>query len=332
MRRSVPEPEAEYRRPPRQPRTPRSRQLIGRRELIGGGLVLAATFAGWIERRPTLSSNSSDPTAATLGVVSLGIPDRSSPSPASQQTTGFRSALAPGPVIFLDPGHGGVDTGALGTTTGGRPVEEKTVALALARQAAAKLRAAGYTPILSRTGDELPGLEEHDLTSDGRALTPQGVLNDLQRRIDHANAAGASLFLSIHLDANVEPAVRGASTYYDSAREFAADNLRFAQAVQRALIAALRRQGYGTPDLGTLDDRQLQGNDFGVLPGDYDHLVVLGPGVPGRLRPSEMPGALNEALYLSNPVEAVAALDPALQDLIASAYAGAISQFLPLQG
>jgi N-acetylmuramoyl-L-alanine amidase len=253
-------------------------------------------------------------------------------SPLLLQTPQRNAGLVPAPladpaVVFLDPGHGGVDTGTIGTTEDGTAIDEKTVTLALAQRAAAKLEVKGFPVVLSRTDDSLPGSTADDYTGDGIALTPQGVLADLQRRIDRANASGARVMLSIHLNGFDDPSVRGAETFYDSARVFGTQNARFAGLIQSTLIAALQGQGYDTPDRGITDDSLLSGSEFDSLP-DYNHLIVLGPGVLGALRPSTMPGALCESLYLSNPVEASAAVDPAVQDLIATAFTQAIARFL----
>lgn len=230
--------------------------------------------------------------------------------------------------VFIDPGHGGIDEGTFGTTTDGRQVAEKTVALAIALKTAALLQADGYRVVLSRSDDSLPGLQPGDLTPDGLALTPQGVLNDLQRRIDRANASGARLLLSIHLNSFDDPSVGGAETYYDSDRPFAAQNRRLADLVQTNVIDALRSAGYITPDRGVWSDSDLQTESLGVLPSSYNHLVLLGPALPGYVRPSEMPGVLSEPLFLSDPSEATAAADPSVQSLLARAYAGAIEAFL----
>lgn len=246
--------------------------------------------------------------------------------PGSGGKSGPRRGASP-PVVFLDPGHGGVDTGAIGATSDGTPVDEKTITLAIAQRTAARLRAAGFRVVLARDDDTLPGLTPDDLTADGKSLSAQGVLDDLQRRIDRANASGAELLLSIHLNSLDDPSVRGAETYYDSTRPFAADSLRFARLVQADLIAALRAKGYTTPDLGVLDDTTLQADGVGPLGGTYNHLVMLGPAIPGKLRPSQMPGALNESLFLSNPDEATAATQPAVQDLIAGAFAKAVQDY-----
>jgi len=232
------------------------------------------------------------------------------------------------PTVFLDPGHGGVDTGTIGTTDDGTTVEEKDVALAIALRTAALLRQAGLRVVLSRTDDSLPGATSADYTADGTALTPDGVLADLQRRIDRANASGARVFLSIHLNGFGDPSVGGAETFYDSSRPFASQSDRFATLVQQTLVGALRANGYTTADRGVADDVDLDTENMGSLSATYGHLVVLGPGVPGRLRPTTMPGALSESLFLTNPPEATAALQPAMQDLIASSYARAIEEFL----
>jgi N-acetylmuramoyl-L-alanine amidase len=287
--------------------------------LLVGGFTVAAFIVDRSLRRPPHPKHDQPTSISQVTIVSA---DANSSEPES---TDVPTASTAGDIVFIDPGHGGVDNGATGTTIDGETVYEKTIALALAQRTATKLRAAGYKVVLSRTTDALPGLLASDLTPDGQSLTDQGVLNDLQRRIDRANASGAKFLLSIHLNANDDPSVSGTTTYYDSTRTFAAANLQFAQLVQTDLISGLRAKGYTTPDLGVLDDTDLDGNDLGVLPGTYNHLVLLGPASPGQLRPSLMPGALNESLFLSNVSEATAATQAAMQDLLASGYARAIS-------
>lgn len=230
-------------------------------------------------------------------------------------------------MVFLDPGHGGVDTGTIGTAEDGTLVYEKTIALAIAQRTAAKLRADGIGVELSRTNDSLPGSTAADYTSDGQALTPDGVLADLKRRIERANASNASVMLSIHLNAYTDSSVGGAETFYDSSRSFAAVSEDLATLVQTELVNAYRSHGYDTPDRGVTADESLINETLGTT-GNYNHLVLLGPAIPGQLSPSEMPAALSEPLFLTDPAEATAALDPSMQDLIAAAYARAVEEFL----
>ena len=231
-------------------------------------------------------------------------------------------------LAFIDPGHGGVDTGTIGYTDTGQQVEEKNITLAVALRTAKDLRQDGIGTELSRTTDSLPGSTPADYTANGTALTADGVLADLQRRINRANASGARVLLSIHMNSYSDPSVGGSETFYDSSRSFGAQNKQFAQDVQSSVIAALRANGYTTPDRGITDDTTLRADSLGTLEESYDHLVLLGPGVPGRLQPSRMPGALSEPMFLSDPAEATAVVQPAMQDLLARAYATAIEKFL----
>jgi len=230
--------------------------------------------------------------------------------------------------VFIDPGHGGVDEGTSGTTEDGTRITEKATTLAVALRTAEFLRADGITVTLSREADSLPGLPATAYADDGTILTPDGVLADLQRRIDAANASGASVMLSIHFNAYSDPSVGGSETFYDPTRTFSADNQRFATLVQSSIISSFHAHGYTVPDRGITDDTQLQAEDFGTLPSSYNHLVLLGPELPGRLRPSNMPGALSESLFLSDPAEATIISQPSVQDLLARSYADAIEAFL----
>jgi N-acetylmuramoyl-L-alanine amidase len=265
---------------------------------------------------------SNQPATSSATPVS-GSKSASKPSGSVSRTTG-----GPRPVVFIDPGHGGIDQGTIGVTTNGQRVSEKTVTLAIAKLTAERLGAAGIDVVLSRTDDSLPGVTPDDYTTDGGGLTGQGELHDLQRRIDRANASDARLLLSIHFNANDDPSIRGVETYYDAARPFAAENLRLARLMHTALVDAFRSAGYSTPDRGIFDDSELGGGRYDILPESYRHLVLLGPEVPGQLRPSQMPGVLSEPLMLSNPGEASAAIDPQTQALIADAYVEAITTYL----
>jgi N-acetylmuramoyl-L-alanine amidase len=230
-------------------------------------------------------------------------------------------------LVYIDAGHGGVDVGTQGTTQDGQVFYEKNVTLAIAMQTQRLLHDRGIGVVLSRPDDSLPGLTAADYTGDGKLLTPEGVLHDLQGRIDRANTSGALVLLSIHMNAFTDPSIGGSETFYDPDRTFADDNRRFAKLVQDTVVAALRATGDNGTDRGTTDDSTLLSDGFGAL-GSYQHLVLLGPAVTGRLRPSQMPGALSEPVFLSNPSEAALAAQPGTQEAIAKAYADAIEQFL----
>ena len=91
--------------------------------------------------------------------------------------------------IALDPGHGGVDPGAISP----RGVKEKTVTLAMARELERRLKASGrYRAVLTRRRD---------------------VFVKLRERVARARSHRAELLLSIHADALPEAGIRGLSVY-----------------------------------------------------------------------------------------------------------------------
>lgn len=90
--------------------------------------------------------------------------------------------------IMIDAGHGGKDPGAIANN-----FEEKRFTLAMAKRVGALLQKEGYKVLYTR--------------SDNRFIS-------LQDRPDLANNKKADLFISIHVNANPNSAVRGLETYY----------------------------------------------------------------------------------------------------------------------
>lgn len=90
--------------------------------------------------------------------------------------------------IILDPGHGGRDPG---TCSGN--MRESTLNLDIAKRLAGVLRRAGYEVILTRTKD---------------------VTMSLESRIAFAHKHKGDLFISIHVNSNDNPRIRGFETYY----------------------------------------------------------------------------------------------------------------------
>jgi N-acetylmuramoyl-L-alanine amidase len=105
--------------------------------------------------------------------------------------------------IVVDPGHGGVETGAIGT--GG--VQEKNLTLELARDLAARLEQRLPVKVVLTRGDD--------------TAVP------LDTRTAIANQNKADLFISIHLNSSLGAGAHGAETYFLSAQ---ASDLRAASA------------------------------------------------------------------------------------------------------
>jgi N-acetylmuramoyl-L-alanine amidase len=227
-----------------------------------------------------------------------------------------------GETVFIDPGHGGLDPGVVGGS-GPHQVLEKQAALAVATQLSTLLRADGYRVVMARTQDSTM-LKLSPTDSVLGALTGSAEHRDLAARAACANAAGAAALLSIHFNAFGDPSVGGTESFYDSARTFSVENRRLATALQAALVASL-----GTDDRGVWTDDQLAAPTLTSSGTKYGHLIELGPLAAGWVdNPSQMPGALVEPLFLSNPKEAALAADPAGQRQIALALEAGLVKFL----
>jgi N-acetylmuramoyl-L-alanine amidase len=227
-----------------------------------------------------------------------------------------------GQTVFIDPGHGGIDPGVVGAVSG-QQVLEKDATLAVAARLSDLLRADGYRVVMARTQDSTV-LKLSSTDSVMGSLTASAEHRDLAARAACANAAGAAALLSIHFDAFGDPSVAGTETFYDSARNFAPDSRRLAVDLQGALVSAL-----STSDRGVWTDDQLAAPTLTSSGSTYGHLIELGPMSAGWVdNPSQMPGALVEPLFLTNPAEARLASDPAGQQKISVALEAGLVKFL----
>jgi N-acetylmuramoyl-L-alanine amidase len=201
--------------------------------------------------------------------------------------------------VAIDPGHGGADTGAVGvlppgTDTGLTPrtdaagqtlIYEKDVTLDIAQRLAAWLRARGYPVVLTRT---------EDLAGGNRPYTTE--LADLRARTGIANRAGADLFVSIHENAFIDPAMRGSETYHYYLAGTPARAL--AVAIQQELLLRL-----GLPDRGVASA------GFYVL----KHTV--------------MPAVLVEGAFLTNPGEAALLARPDVRETLAEGIGAGVDAY-----
>lgn len=200
------------------------------------------------------------------------------------------------PLIAIDAGHGGRDPGARFDG-----MDEKTLTLAMARQLAAALRAAGFPTMLTRDAD---------------------VYVDLDARVIAAQLAGAEAFLSLHADSAPQPHLRGATVYLGA--EGRADALDAAIAAQHgdALAAALDR----ATSLAVSDASEALG---AALVAEIGARAPLLPSRPLRhanfrvLRAPDMASALIEMGFLSSAQDRARLADPAAQAaLVAGIVAG----------
>ena len=128
--------------------------------------------------------------------------------------------------IVVDPGHGGVDSGAIGRKTG---VKEKDITLAISKKLARTLSQAGAMVVLTRETDtDLSGTEGDSLLEKKRI--------DLARRVAMAEEIEADMYLSIHTNADPSPRWHGAQTFYYSKSP---EGERLAKCIQAELVRIL---------------------------------------------------------------------------------------------
>lgn len=176
-----------------------------------------------------------------------------------------------GKVIVLDPGHGGIDMGAVGP----RGTFEKNMTIDVALRLEQLLVDAGATVYLTRRGDENPSTTA---------------------RVNFANSLKADLLLSIHFNGNVDRSVQGTETFFTNNHPLSRD---LANIMHRAMIEQLRR------------------------PSRY---VVNMPRFT-LLRLADMPTALVEPAYISNPEEELLIRDPLFRARVAEALLDGLIQF-----
>jgi N-acetylmuramoyl-L-alanine amidase len=220
------------------------------------------------------------------------------------------------PVIVIDPGHGGIDSGAVSP----KGEAEKAIVLGFAKTLAAKLTETGhYKAVLTRDDDSFVSLSG---------------------RIDVARANNAALFISIHADTLPDPfGVRGATIYTLSDTASDAESARYAEKENRAdLIAGVDLSA--EPDdvadiLIDLTRRETKSfsNQFAKLLTDaFKEAATLNKN-PRRfagfkvLKAPDVPSVLLELGYLSNRQDAALLTSEDWRAKAATAVTGAIDGF-----
>lgn len=235
-----------------------------------------------------------------------------------------RGAAAPArtlPVIVLDPGHGGVETGAVGPSG----LEEKDVTLDIARRLKPLLERHGVTVVLTRDEDRVMPLDD---------------------RTAIANQNRAELFVSLHVNASKRKTAVGAETYFLSTDATDAEARTLAALENKAYEPAEPAPGGSTPASGGPDRglelilwdlaqnsylaessrlAELVQRELNTLTGTKDRGVRQAPF--RVLMGATMPAVLVEAAFISNPSEESRLADAAAKDKIAEAIARAIVEY-----
>ncbi|SCW92455.1 N-acetylmuramoyl-L-alanine amidase [Ancylobacter rudongensis] len=227
------------------------------------------------------------------------------------------------PVIVLDPGHGGIDPGAVNAKFG---VTEKELVLTIARLLEQRLTEAGrYRVLLTRTKDTYVSLGQ---------------------RVRFARDNGARLFISLHADSlgSRDGDVRGATIYTLSDRASDAESQRLADAENKAdMIAGLDLSEEPADVAGILFDlaqretrnfsalfaRSLAGSVSGVARMHKSPLKSAGFKV---LKAPDVPSVLFELGYLSSAKDLELMTSAAWQASVTEAMAVAVDAYFAAQG
>lgn len=196
------------------------------------------------------------------------------------------------PVVVIDPGHGGVDPGAIGVN--GLP--EKDLVLDMGRELRTVLERSGrYRVALTRDED---------------------IFIRLRERITKAREAGGQLFISLHADSLNISDQRGASVYTLSETASDAEAARLAGQENKADILAGADLSHHDAVVATIliDLAQRDTNNKSISFADFlaeelaevtklvrRHRRFAGFAV---LKSPDMPSVLLELGYLSNPEDA----------------------------
>lgn len=197
------------------------------------------------------------------------------------------------PLIVIDPGHGGVDPGAVGANN----TYEKHVTLALARELRTQLEKSGhYRVLLTRERDTFIKLSD---------------------RVRFARRHDADLFISLHADSIDKPNVHGASVYTLSEKASDAQTARLAARENRADLIAGIDLSHEDDDVANIlvdlamRDTMNQSKFFaGLLVDTLKDGRVRVLKKPHRhagfavLKAPDIPSLLVEAGFMSNPEEA----------------------------
>jgi N-acetylmuramoyl-L-alanine amidase len=191
----------------------------------GSRIVLDATAPVRVERAFVIDAVDSQPARLVLDLVAIdrdgflrnialeNRPRRSEP-PAKIDRDAKNAD--PRPLVVLDPGHGGLDSGTVAPSGD----TEKAIVLEFAQQLRDKLEKSGkYRVAMTRTDDRFVPLAD---------------------RVQLARSRQAALFLSIHADAlpHRDSEARGASIYTLSETASDAEAARLAEAENRADVIA----------------------------------------------------------------------------------------------
>jgi N-acetylmuramoyl-L-alanine amidase len=267
-------------------------------------------------RPEAVADAEADDTVQTATAMPLPVPKPGTEAPPTAAERPAPAKRADGKrVIVIDPGHGGIDPGAIGI----RRTKEKDVVLAFSRALRDKLgQNKNYEVVLTREDD---------------------TFLSLKQRVKVARQNQADLFIAVHADTVRGASVRGATLYTVSEKASDAEAEALAQKENRADII-------GGMDLGTeneevtdilieLAQRETKNHSifFAKKAATQLQLVTHMTGKPTRsagfvvLKAPDVPSVLLELGYLSNKADEALLVSPKWQAQVTEAMAKAIDTY-----
>lgn len=295
-----------------------------------GSPVMSAPVPPPLERPAAVQAAIAQPVpqpAATLAVAAPQpepapvVTKVSAPVPAPMPETMEPKALpADGkPVVVIDPGHGGVDPGAIGVSG----IYEKYITLAVARELKAALEKNGrYKVFLTRDRD---------------------IFIRLRDRVAIGRQYNADLFISLHADSVANPQLKGLSVYTLSQNASDSEAQALADKENKADLIAGIDLSHESADVANilidLAQRETMNRSAGFAGGVVDE-VGRETSLLGNthrfagfavLKAPDVPSVLIELGYLSNETEERNLRQPEYRAKLAKGVSRAVDRFF-LQG
>jgi N-acetylmuramoyl-L-alanine amidase len=247
------------------------------------------------------------------------LPALPQPSPSA----GYTANVVPVPppqistrkIVVLDPGHGGIDSGTVGTDG----TLEKNVVLDEGLRLRKVLEARGYTVHMTRDTD---------------------VFIPLPERVNISRGYGADLFISLHADSNPDTSVNGASIYTLSASGSDKEAAALARKENQSdIIAGVDLSGENSPVASILialaqRDTMNRSSRFAEnAVGELSQATDILPREPHRsaafavLKAPDVPAVLIELGYLSNNGDRSQMVTDHWRDGVAGAIGNAVDRY-----
>lgn len=256
-----------------------------------------------------------EPTSAPVTKAAMAVP-----APQPLEPVEPKALPADGkPVVVIDPGHGGVDPGAIGVSG----IYEKYITLAVARELKASLERNGrYKVYLTRDRD---------------------IFIRLRDRVAIARQYNADLFISLHADSVANPQLKGLSVYTLSQNASDSEAQALADKENKADLIAGIDLSHESADVANilidLAQRETMNRSAGFAGGVVDEVgreqTLLGnthrfAGF-AVLKAPDVPSVLVEMGYLSNEAEERNLRQPEYRVKLAKGLSRAVDRFF-LQG